>query len=487
MWRNTILVSAALLLASAAAFGQITSELVVDGLNRPVQVAAPDGDERLFILEQRGVVLLLEDGSLLPQPFLDITADVMDPSAYSEQGLLGIAFHPDFATNRLFYVHYTDNAGDTVIERYEAQSGNPDQADLSTAATVLTQTQPYGNHNGGTIDFGPDGYLYFGFGDGGGAGDPDGNAQDPTTLLGKFIRIDVDSLPYSIPPSNPFVGDAGVLDEIWATGLRNPYRWSFDSATGDLWIADVGQNAWEEIAVQAASSTGGENYGWDVTEGTHCYEPPSGCGADTFDLPVYEYGHQNGRCSITGGWVYRGVGVPELEGYYIFGDFCSNEIWAILFDGSSVTDTLDLTDELNPDGRIDALASIAAGGDGELYLVDRAGTTDGEVYRVTLDSSDIEPGDTEPRMGMGRPFPNPFGTSTEFSISMTEGGVLDVTVLNAAGAVVKELVSRAGSPGARTVRWDGTDAGGNAVSSGTYFIMAQALGETRTRRVSVVR
>ena len=487
MWQKTVIALVALLLVSAAASAQITSELVVGGLHWPVHVTAPDGDDRLFILEQRGIIHLYKDGALLPQPFMDIRDDVMDPTAFSEQGLLGLTFDPDFETNRYFYVHYTGNSGETVIERYEVQAGDPDQADLTTATTVLTHPQPYANHNGGTIDFGPDGYFYFGFGDGGGGGDPDENAQDPTTLLGKFIRIDVDSLPYAVPPSNPFVGNAGVLDEIWAKGLRNPYRWSFDPATGDLWIGDVGQSAWEEVDHQPAASTGGENYGWDVTEGTHCYEPSSGCGADTFDLPIYEYGHDSGRCSVTGGVVYRGVGVPDLQGYYVFGDYCSGEVWAILYDGNSITDTLDLTGDLNPDNRIEALSSIGTGGDGELYLVDRAGTTDGEVYSVTLDSSGIDAGGTGSRLGLGRPSPNPFGVSTEFALTLQEGGSLRVAVYNASGALVRTLVDELSPSGARTVRWDGADEAGKGVSSGIYFIMAETDGESQTRRVGLVR
>ena len=371
------------LTGSSSAF--VTTELVASGLNRPIYVAAPPGDSRLFIVEQRGVIKLLKDGSVLAKPFLDITDIVATPSAYSEQGLLGLAFHPVFAVNRRFFVHYTNLDGDTVIERYEVDADDPDVADPGSAETVLTQSQPYANHNGGTIEFGPDGYLYFGFGDGGGGGDPGDRGQGPTTLLGKFIRIDVDSLPYSIPPTNPFVGNGAVLDEIWAFGVRNPYRWSFDRSTGDMWMADVGQSAWEEINFQPAASSGGENYGWSLMEGLHCFDPPVNCGSDTLDLPIYEYSHEAGECSVTGGYVYRGAAIPELVGYYLFGDYCSNRLWAVEYDGSEITTLLDLTAELNPTAQIDALAAIGEGGDGELYLVDRDGTSSGEVYKVISD------------------------------------------------------------------------------------------------------
>lgn len=366
--------------SSGGAF--VTTELVAGGLDRPVYLTAPPGDGRIFILEQRGIVRIVKDGTLLSRPFLDIDPLVADLSGYTEQGLLGLAFDPGFAENGLFYVHYSANDGSTVIARYGLDPESPDLADPESGEIVLTQAQPYRNHNGGTIEFGPDGYLYFGFGDGGAAGDPENRAQDPTTLLGKFIRIDVDSLPYTIPPDNPHAGSARARSEIWARGLRNPYRWSFDRSTGDLWIADVGQNAWEEIDFQPAGSPGGENYGWRLMEGLHCYRPPSDCGSDTLELPIHEYGHGDGDCSITGGYVYRGSAIPELVGYYLFGDYCSNRIWALSYDGGSVTELLDLTDRLNGDGAISALAAVGEGGDGELYLVDHGGRSDGSVYRI---------------------------------------------------------------------------------------------------------
>jgi glucose/arabinose dehydrogenase len=470
----------------ASAF--LSTELVASGLNRPIYVAAPPGDARLFIVEQSGVIKLLKNGSVLATPFMDISSIVLTTSAYSEQGLLGLAFDPDFATNRRFYVHYTNLDGNTTIARYEVDSGNPDVADLSTAQIVFAQAQPYANHNGGSINFGPDGYLYFGLGDGGGAGDPGDRGQDPTTLLGKFICIDVSALPYTIPPTNPFVGKATVLDEIWAIGLRNPYRWSFDRSTGDMWIGDVGQASWEEIDFDPAGGAGGVNYGWSLMEGLHCYDPPVNCGSDTLQLPIYEYSHDAGECSITGGYVYRGAAIPELQGYYLFGDYCSTRLWALEYDGNEVTTVLDLTADLNPGGQIDELAGIGEDGDGELYLVDRDAAGSGEVYKVIPDPSGA--GD-DPAQGssfrLGPAFPNPSTGRTEFVMTLTHPSRVTVRVYDTAGHPIRTLVSSVRAPGAHRVVWNGKDSSGHPVPSGVYFMKAESDGVIVTRKVNVLR
>jgi glucose/arabinose dehydrogenase len=309
---------------------------VVSGLNLPVTVEnAGDGSGRIFIVQQTGQIRISSGGTLLPTPFLNISALV---SCCGEQGLLGLAFHPDYATNGFFYVNYTNVAGDTVVARYEVSANDPNVADPNSAQTVLTQDQPFTNHNGGQLAFGPDGYLYIALGDGGSGGDPQDNGQNLNTWLGKLLRVEVngDDFPgdpnrnYAVPPDNPFVGIAG-LDEIWAYGLRNPWRCTFDRVTGDLFIADVGQNAWEEINFQPVSSSGGENYGWDVLEGAHCFEdvPPGSCNAflnGGSTLPVLEYSHSLG-CSVTGGYRYRGQLYPQLDGIYFYGDLCSGRIW----------------------------------------------------------------------------------------------------------------------------------------------------------------
>lgn len=296
------------------------------------------GDGRLFVTEAAGRIRIIDENeTLLPDPFLDITGLVS--TAANEYGLFSVAFHPDYASNGFFFVNYTDSNGDTAIARYEVSSADPDIADAGSAEILLNIAQPDTNHNGGQLQFGPDGYLYIGMGDGGGSGDPDCNAQDSSTLLGKMLRIDVDqnvsqSPFYGIPADNPFVGAGDPPDEVWAIGLRNPWRFSFDRLTGDLYIADVGQNAREEINFQPADSSGGENYGWKVMEGSLCFSTSScdpgtpDCNDPSLTLPVLEYGHEGGNCSITGGYVYRGSRIAGLEGRYLYGDLCSGRLWA---------------------------------------------------------------------------------------------------------------------------------------------------------------
>lgn len=350
--------------------GALTLELVTDQVSAPVYLTNPPGDDRrLFVLERAGRVRVILDGELLEEPFLDITDQT---SSGGERGLLGLAFHPDYAVNGLIFVYHTDLAGDTHVVRYTAASD--DLADAASAETVLQVQQPYSNHNGGQIAFGPDGYLYIGLGDGGSGGDPDGNGQDPTTLLGTILRIDVDSgTPYAVPADNPFASDPAGAGEVWVYGLRNPWRFSFDRVGGDLWIGDVGQASLEEISMQPASSAGGENFGWNVMEGTQCFEADS-CDTGGLTPPVYEYSHDEG-CSVTGGYVYRGAALPQLVGRYVFGDFCTGFIRTLLLGGGEVTDVVDVTDDL---GTVEGLASFGEDSVGELYVV----AIEGAVYRV---------------------------------------------------------------------------------------------------------
>jgi len=322
-------------LLACCAFGQTTSDWpqlrfirALSGLTLPVQVTnAGDASGRLFIVEQRGRIRIAKGDSLLAQPFLDIQSRV---SCCDERGLLSVAFPPGYAGKRHFYVNYTNSAGNTVIARYQVTS-NPDVADPDSETRLLTITQPYPNHNGGQLAFSPrDGYLYIGMGDGGSSGDPQNNAQTRSALLGKLLRIDVESgaAPYAIPPSNPFLKDAAYRQEIWATGVRNPWRFSFDRETGDLYIADVGQDRYEEVDFQPAASVGGENYGWNVTEGLHCYTQ-STCSTTGFTLPVAEYDHASGGCSVSGGFVYRGTRWPAAKGIYFYGDYCNGNVWGL--------------------------------------------------------------------------------------------------------------------------------------------------------------
>ncbi|MBI4761801.1 MAG: PQQ-dependent sugar dehydrogenase [Chloroflexota bacterium] len=335
-----------------------TWTLIASGLVRPVDLQA-DGSGRLFVIEKPGRIRIIENGQLIDEPFLNIEDRVNDSS--NEMGLLGLAFHPHYAQNGYFFVNYTGSGGDTFISRFQVSS-DPNRADPSSEVNLLRIKQPFPNHNGGTLQFGPDGYLYAGLGDGGLAGDPFGNAQSLRTLLGKILRIDVDSAePYAVPPDNPFG------DEIWAYGLRNPWRMAFDPLTGDLYIADVGQDTWEEINYLPAGSPGGVNFGWDYREGAHPFEGEAPAGLTD---PIVEYNHAEGGCSVTGGYVYRGA-MPEWNGIYLYGDYCTGFIWGLVrLDGAWQTKVLFDTD-VN-------ITSFGQDKNGEVYLV----ADGGGVYQL---------------------------------------------------------------------------------------------------------
>jgi len=303
---------------------------VLEGVfSRPVYLTHAF-DERIFIVEQAGVVKIIAGGQLLVEPFLDIRDHV--GSLQLEQGLLSIAFHPDYQQNGRFFAYYTDAAGTTHISSFMVSEDDPNRVDASSEIVLLSVDQPFPNHNGGQLKFGPDGYLYAGFGDGGSANDPLGSGQNRGTLLGSLLRLDVDHSPdiYAIPATNPFIADENRRNEIWSWGLRNPWRFSFDKLTGDLFIADVGQNLWEEVHFQPAASQGGENYGWNIMEASHCFLT-SECDKSGLELPIFEYNHQEG-CSITGGYMYRGHQFLSLYGNYFVADFCSGNIWRLFPD-----------------------------------------------------------------------------------------------------------------------------------------------------------
>lgn len=349
---------------------------VAENLDQPVYVThAGDGSQRLFIVEQSGAIRILQDGVMLAEPFLDLSGQV---SSGFEQGLLGLAFPPNFADSGHFFINYTDRQGDTVVARRQIDPTNPNRADPAREFLVLKLDQPAPNHNGGMLEFGPDGMLYIGTGDGGAANDRFGNGQNPASLLGKMLRIDVTSAPdqpYVVPPDNPWVSATwngqDVRDEVWAIGLRNPWRYSFDRRTGDLWIGDVGQNQWEEINLTLAGSAGGLNYGWPLIEGSHCFQTEP-CATAGLVLPVQEYSH-TGHCSVTGGYVYRGAAQPDWQGVYFYGDFCSGALWALAPDGAGGWVNASVGQP-----RIN-LTSFGEDEAGELYLADSSG---GRIYRL---------------------------------------------------------------------------------------------------------
>ena len=337
---------------------------VVGGLQSPVHIThAGDGSGRLFVVEQTGRIRIVKGGVLLGTPFLDISDRI---SCCGERGLLSVTFPPGYASKGHFYVDYTQQSGDTVVARYSV-SANPDVANRDSEEVLLTIAQPYANHNGGQLAFGPvDGYLYIGMGDGGSGGDPQNRAQNPGELLGKILRIDVESgiHPYAIPPTNPYTQTVGYRAEIWALGLRNPWRFSFDRQTNDLYIADVGQDRYEEVNFQAASSPGGENYGWRIMEGSHCYSGPT-CDQTGLVLPVAEYDHSLG-CSVTGGIVYRGHDYPRMQGVYFYGDYCSGRIWGLRRAGTAWQSSVLLTTAFS-------ISTFGEDESGHVYVADYGG------------------------------------------------------------------------------------------------------------------
>ena len=353
---------------------RISLALRASGLSAPVLItSAKDGTGRLFIVEQTGKIRILLNGQILTTPFLSIGSLV---SKGTEQGLLGLAFHPGYRTNRKLYIYYTDVNGNIVVRQYRSSSTNANVVATSSARTILRIAHPYANHNGGMLAFGGDGYLYIGTGDGGSAGDPGNRAQSTSSLLGKILRINVNGSTstrnYLVPSTNPYVGRTG-LDEIWQLGLRNPWRFSFDRGTGNLWIGDVGQSRYEEVdrAIRTSNGPGrGVNWGWRQLEGFHCYNPTTGCSTSGKKLPLLEYTHDAGRCSITGGYVYRGSRIPALVGGYLFADYCTGEIW-VTNPGSAAKGLLRDTDMM--------VSSFGEDQTGEMYVVDHAG---GKIYLI---------------------------------------------------------------------------------------------------------
>jgi glucose/arabinose dehydrogenase len=350
----------------------LTLQQVVTGLARPVYLTSPSNDSRLFVVEQEGRIRIINsDGQLLSQPFLDITNRV--GATANERGLLSVVFHPQYVTNGFLYVNYTNLEGDTRIERFTRSAANPNVADPNSGTLILAVDQPFSNHNGGHLLFGPhDGMLYIPLGDGGSGGDPGNRAQNPDSLLGKLLRINVNSgNPYSIPSDNPF-SQSGGRGEIWALGLRNPWRAAFDRGTNLLFIADVGQGAWEEI--NAVSRTDARlNYGWPTTEGNACFRPSSGCNMQGLTMPVHVYARSGGNCSVTGGYVYRGSAISEIQGHYFFSDYCAGGLRSLTVSGGAAQNVREWT--------VPATGNVSSFGEdanGELYVVSHGGT----IWRI---------------------------------------------------------------------------------------------------------
>lgn len=486
----TPLVLSLALLASSAGLAQETTLVPAYpnlSFTRPVDIQnAGDGSNRLFVVEQAGIIRVFSDDSLTASAttFLDIRNKVDD--SRNEEGLLGLAFHPDFSGNGYFFVNYTaTNPDRTVIARYSVSAGNPDQADPASEVVILEVDKPEWNHNAGQLAFGPaDGYLYLTTGDGGGGGDPFDNGQDRTTLLGNILRIDVDNPDsgrnYGIPADNPYAGNSdGFREEIWAYGFRNPWRFSFDPATGRLWLADVGQNRYEEINIVEP----GRNYGWSIMEGESCYDP-NPCDTTGLTLPIWTYSHSVG-VSITGGYVYRGSSAPELNDAYIYADYGSGRVWRLTYDGNAPP-----VNSLVVDASFN-ISTFGVREDGELLLaqIDLSGGPS-TIYQFRSSAQSV--GDRPaalPEDAMLLPaYPNPFNPSTTIPVQLSRSGTVSVTVFDARGAQVRGLLNAARPAGLHELVWDGRDDRGIAVGSGTYLAVLKNEGRLAgVRRITLVR
>jgi hypothetical protein len=438
------------------------------GFEQPVDIQhAGDGSNRLFVVSQSGIIYVFENDNSVSNKkvFLDIRNKVLFGG---EQGLLGIAFHPDYKNNGYFYINYTTgNPRRSVVSRFRVSNNDPDAADRNSELILLTVDQPYSNHNGGQTSFGPDGYLYISFGDGGSGGDPQNYAQNLRSLLGKILRIDVDktsgNLNYSIPDDNPYKGNTnGLREEIYAFGLRNVWRFSFDKLTNNLWAADVGQNAWEEINIIEK----GKNYGWRIMEGNHCFNPPSNCNTTNLTMPIWEYGRDSqGGYSVTGGFVYRGPSASELSGKYIYGDFVSGKIWALEMNGNNVSNQLLFSTS-------HSISTFGIDGRNELYF---ANYNTGKLYKfrgtTTKVGSNYLPGEYR----LFQNFPNPFNPTTNISFSIPRESFVSLKVYDSLGNEVAILVDELMSAGYHNVQFSGE---GNNLASGIYFYTLMVTGLT---------
>jgi glucose/arabinose dehydrogenase len=475
-----IVLSAAALTASAARAGvELEPAFPALGFVSPVDLQnAGDGSNRLFVVEKRGVVYVFENqtGVAAKTVFLDIQSKVND--AGSEEGLLGLAFHPDYPDTPYFYVNYTaSDPRRSVIERY-AVTANPDSADATSEFTLLEVAQPFSNHNAGQLAFGPDGMLYIGLGDGGSGGDPSGNGQNLQTLLGSILRIDVDTtdagLNYGIPPDNPYHGNAeGYREEIWAHGLRNPWRYSFDPPTGRLWLADVGQSQWEEINIIRK----GLNYGWNVLEGSHCYSTTP-CDSSGLELPVWEYAHPIGQQrSITGGYVYRGTEVPVLAGHYIYADYITGEIWRLFYDGINPAASYPVVDAPF------RISSFGRDENGNLFVLQYASS--GAIWRLVESATAVNGGSPPAPPGeLGQNTPNPFNPATTIEFTLREHGFAEIYVYGVDGRPVDRLAGGPHGAGPHSVTWRP----GGGLPSGVYFYLLRLNGEVvDTRRMVLLK
>ncbi len=432
-----------------------------------------DGTNRIFVVQQNGFIKEFPNdstGSVI-NTFLNVTNKIITGS---EQGLLGLTFHPNYSTNRYFYVNYT-RAGDgaTVVSRFTTQAGNPNKADSLSELILLTIPQPFSNHNGGDVMFGQDGFLYIGMGDGGSGGDPGNRAQNPNELLGKILRIDVNNPGggnnYGIPAGNPYVGGGG-LPEIFCIGMRNPWRFSQDPVSGLIYCGDVGQGTWEEVDILQV----GKNYGWRILEGTHCYNPPANCDTTGKTMPIAEYNHTAGRCSITGGYVYRGLGVPSLTGRYIYGDYCGRQIYKLLYSNGIVSEQDLVTTAPS------FVYSFGVDQFNELYTL----CSDGNVYKMrgTVISINGDPGIVPEGYSLRQNFPNPFNPATVIKFAIPASSFVNIKIFDISGREVVTLVNETKNAGNYSIEWNAT---GNP--SGIYFCVMSVNGYSIEKKMVLIK
>ena len=447
---------------------------------RPLDLQyAPDGSNRFFVVEQEGYIQVFEN-----DPFVvdkTIFLDIRDKIVFEgERGLLGLAFHPDYENNGYFFVNYTaPNPLRTVVSRFQVTEDDSNVGDELSEHIIIEINQPFSNHNGGQVVFGPDGFFYIGMGDGGWGGDPYNYGQDLTTLLGAMLRIDVDTMTvssnYGIPEDNPFTADTlGYRDEIYAYGFRNPWRFSFDSATNACWIADVGQDAYEEIDILEY----GGNYGWNIMEGFNCYNPSTNCDTAGLVLPIYTYDHSIGE-SITGGFVYRGTLVPDIYGKYIYADFEYGDVWSLEYDGENSSEVIALGD-LGPY----SVASFGVDQQDELYIC----SFDGKIYKFVQAYSGIYHGDlTLKFFSLHQNYPNPFNPTTQIKYDLPEDANVNITIYDIMGRVVNNLVSSHQTAGYNSIQWNATNNEGQLVSAGLYLYTIEAGQFRQTKKMVLLK
>lgn len=455
--------------------------------NKPVHLTfSPDGTNRIFIVEQNGIIKVFPNDSNATNSQVNIFLNISNKisSSVGEEGLLGLAFHPNYSNNGYFYVNYTaPNPLRTIISRYKVLSGNPNKADSLSETVILTFEQPYTNHNGGTLMFGLDGYLYIATGDGGSGGDPFNNAQNTQTLLGKILSIDINdstqTTKYVIPPSNPFYNNPSAgRGEIFAYGLRNPWKFSQDSFTGLIYAGDVGQSAFEEIDIIES----GKNYGWRVLEGFSCYNPPTGCDTTGKTMPIKVYSHLQGDCSITGGYVYRGTRRPELQGAYIYGDYCTGRIWMLRYQNGTIT-----SDSLLIDSPY-LISSFGVDQNNEFYVLHHS--SNGKIYKFNLNTSigiknqnNYYPNNYYLKQN----YPNPFNPYTKIEFGIPELTFVKVSVFNSIGQEVRTLVNSSLPNGNYSIIFDAKDNYGNNLSSGIYFYSIVSKSFSETKRMVLIK